>query len=217
MSLAILRMFDRSKSFGGIIELKNLSVVSSLFSQIQPVRLLATPAQTTRNKPTSSKPVTAKQITKKKKKKDKRIPVIVAEENSTLGLKGEVALVAKGYARNYLFPKKMAVYATTDNRNLIPAPPSEIIAKREYENAVKKATATLAKIVIFFKRKKVNGKMIAPVSVQNVREKLFKQQRMLLQEDQILLPQALTTYGKHEIKIIIQSTELPLKLAIVKQ
>ena len=38
-----------------------------------------------------------------------------------LGVKGEEVKVAKGYARNFLFPKKLALYATEENLKLYEA------------------------------------------------------------------------------------------------
>jgi len=41
--------------------------------------------------------------------------LILKEDISKLGRKGDIVNVAKGYARNYLIPKNMAMVATTKN------------------------------------------------------------------------------------------------------
>ncbi len=46
----------------------------------------------------------------------RRIAVIVTDTLTGVGEKGEVVNVRPGFARNHLFPKKMAVYATDVNR-----------------------------------------------------------------------------------------------------
>ncbi len=43
----------------------------------------------------------------------KRVQVVLTQDISKLGRNGDLVEVAPGYARNYLFPKSMAVRATT--------------------------------------------------------------------------------------------------------
>jgi large subunit ribosomal protein L9 len=45
--------------------------------------------------------------------------VILREDISNLGSRGELVKVAPGYARNFLLPKKLAVAATEANRKIV--------------------------------------------------------------------------------------------------
>jgi large subunit ribosomal protein L9 len=45
--------------------------------------------------------------------------VILREDISNLGNRGEVVKVASGYARNFLIPKKLAVTATASNKKIV--------------------------------------------------------------------------------------------------
>jgi large subunit ribosomal protein L9 len=47
------------------------------------------------------------------------IEVILREHIDNLGSRGEVVKVADGYARNYLFPRKLALAVTAENRRQI--------------------------------------------------------------------------------------------------
>eukprot|EP01033_Poteriospumella_lacustris_P008156 gene8156-5872_t len=44
------------------------------------------------------------------------ISVILLEKVGTVGQAGSVVSVKRGYARNFLIPRKMAAYATFENR-----------------------------------------------------------------------------------------------------
>ena len=44
--------------------------------------------------------------------------LILNSDVKSLGRKGDIVNVAKGYARNYLLPKKLAILATTSNLEL---------------------------------------------------------------------------------------------------
>jgi len=45
--------------------------------------------------------------------------VILREDISNLGARGQVVKVAAGYARNFLIPKKLAVTATESNKKIV--------------------------------------------------------------------------------------------------
>ena len=45
--------------------------------------------------------------------------VILREDISNLGTRGQVVKVAAGYARNFLIPKKLAVTATESNKKIV--------------------------------------------------------------------------------------------------
>jgi large subunit ribosomal protein L9 len=45
--------------------------------------------------------------------------VILREDVSNLGARGQVVKVASGYARNFLIPKKLAVTATESNKKIV--------------------------------------------------------------------------------------------------
>ncbi len=45
--------------------------------------------------------------------------VILREDISNLGTRGQVVKVAPGYARNFLIPKKLAVTATESNKKIV--------------------------------------------------------------------------------------------------
>lgn len=51
----------------------------------------------------------------------KKLTVILLSD-SELGMKGAEKIVSAGYARNFLIPKKLAVYGTLENRAAIPFP-----------------------------------------------------------------------------------------------
>jgi large subunit ribosomal protein L9 len=45
--------------------------------------------------------------------------IILREDVSNLGTRGQVVKVASGYARNFLIPKKLAVTATESNKKIV--------------------------------------------------------------------------------------------------
>jgi len=82
-----------------------------------------------------------------------KFPVVLTQDMDKLGVKGEVIAVAKGYARNYLYPKKFAMPATEEARAKYPPPGPEVFQKRSsaiVEASIKKK---ISRILLTFRRK----------------------------------------------------------------
>ena len=77
--------------------------------------------------------------------------LILNSDVKSLGRKGDVVDVAKGYARNYLLPKKLAVVANSSNLKFAEALREkreiQAVANNELAESIKTALAD-AKIVI---------------------------------------------------------------------
>ncbi len=57
--------------------------------------------------------------------------IILTQDVERLGKKGEVVVVRDGYARNYLLPKGLAIYATKARLNQIEAIRAELLKREE--------------------------------------------------------------------------------------
>jgi large subunit ribosomal protein L9 len=67
--------------------------------------------------------------------------VILREHVENLGRRGEIVKVANGYARNYLLPRKLALLATSGNKQQIERERSKFDAKEAEESKVAQALA----------------------------------------------------------------------------
>ena len=80
--------------------------------------------------------------------------VILKEDVDTLGHRGDVVKVADGYGRNFLLPKKLAIEATTANRNVIEQMKQSALRRsaKEKESA-QQLVAQMAQVELVFTRK----------------------------------------------------------------
>ena len=67
--------------------------------------------------------------------------VILREYVENLGRRGEIVKVADGYARNYLLPRKLALLATSGNRQQVERERSKFDVKEAEESKVAQALA----------------------------------------------------------------------------
>jgi large subunit ribosomal protein L9 len=80
--------------------------------------------------------------------------VILKEDVSKLGSRGEVVKVAEGYGRNYLIPKKLAIEATAANRAVIEQMKASAVRRAASEKGDAQALAQQVEgVMVSFTRK----------------------------------------------------------------
>lgn len=140
----------------------------------------------------------------------KRIAVIVADDVEGLGSKGEVLSVKPGHARNHLFPRKMAVYATDVNRiRFAQWTQSLDLEKRAEEQRRRAAIARIETVTVRVKRQVVASDPVsgvdqphAPVSAAEVVKALWRQHYIALEEERLEMPAAgIDAYGVHSVPV----------------
>ena len=103
--------------------------------------------------------------------------VILIEDVKGLGKKGEMVNSKDGYARNFLFPKKLALEATDENVKQWKEEQAELKAKIEQEtkeaNAIK---ADIEKKVLKMKAEGgATGKLFGAVTSQDIQKALLEE------------------------------------------
>ncbi len=120
------------------------------------------------------------------------------------GKRGEVKEVAEGYARNYLFPKKLAVEATEANlKNLEAKKKSEQKkAEEEYNKALEMKDA-LEKVTLEIKAKSgEGGRLFGAISSKQIAEALTEKQ-FQIDRRKILLDEPIRSLGFTNVPIKI--------------
>lgn len=115
--------------------------------------------------------------------------VILLEDIKGTGKKGELINASDGYARNYLFPKKLAMEATPQALNEL----KQKEAAKERRLAIEKQEALDAAAKIKEKTVKIssaagqNGKLFGSVTAADVAEEIKNSSDLRLTEEKFLL------------------------------
>ena len=131
--------------------------------------------------------------------------LILNSDVKPLGRKGDVVDVAKGYARNYLLPKKLAIVATSSNLKFA----EKLQAKREMQaqandelaESIKAALAD-AKIVIS-QNTTDEGTLYAAVSEEQIVDAIETFSGFRLETEQVVTENQVKEIGLHTISIVL--------------
>jgi len=129
--------------------------------------------------------------------------VILLQDIKNVGKKDEIINANDGYARNFLFPKKMAVEATKDNLLKLQAKKDSIQNKKNIEIAENKKIAEKIKNITLDLKVKAgaNGKTFGGITSKEISEELNKQYKINIDKKKIELKETIKTLGKFSVDI----------------
>lgn len=142
--------------------------------------------------------------------------VILNADIKTLGKKGDLVNVSDGYARNFLFPRKLAVEANAANLNTV----SQRESAKEYHKSVEIKNAEdlkqqLEKISVTIKVKAgANGKLFGSVTSKEVAEVLASLYGVSVDKKKIVLSEPIKAYGTYILDIKLYAN-ITAKLNVV--
>lgn len=123
-----------------------------------------------------------------------------------LGGEGDQVSVKTGYARNFLFPKKIALPVNRANSKYITALQKRRAAREAKEvegaNAIASKLASLG--IAFPVKTGEGGKMFGAITVNDLIQR-FEQEGLAITKKQVALYTPIKTLGKHSTKIKLHS------------
>ena len=143
--------------------------------------------------------------------------VILLEDVKSVGKKGELVNAGDGYAKNFLFPKKLAVEATKSNLNDFELK-QKAEAKRkkeELEQAQNMAKELENKTVTVKVKTGENGKLFGSVTNKEVAEEIVKQTGMEIDKKKVSIGDPIKMVGERTAVIKLHpkvSAEITIKI-----
>ena len=119
------------------------------------------------------------------------------------GKKDQIVEVSDGYARNFLFPKKLAVVA--DNKVLSEAKSKEESKQfrlKEEKAAAKALADKLATLTVkIIASSGSDGRLYGSVTSKDIAEALLKQHKVEIDKRKLVLSENIKSYGTYEIEV----------------
>jgi len=128
--------------------------------------------------------------------------VILTDEIRGLGGRGDIVTVKDGYARNFLFPKKLAREATPGNLKAIEQERKKwaLLAQQEKDVAQKSAEAVKGTKVTISKRTGEHGQLFGSVTANDIADALTAK-GIDVDKRRIELAHPIKTLGSHDVEI----------------
>ena len=146
--------------------------------------------------------------------------LILNSDVTKLGRKGDIVNVAKGYARNYLLPKNLAIVATDSNISVAEKIQEKRIAEiTESEELAESIKVALADAHLVIPQKSTDeGTLYAAVANNEIVEVIEKFSGFKIEENQIELNDQVKEIGLHNIKIqISEDVDFDVVLEVIPE
>ena len=129
--------------------------------------------------------------------------VILLQDIKSVGKKDEIINANDGYARNFLFPKNLAIEATKDNLLKLQAKKDSKAHKKNLEiEEFKKQAKKIEEVTLELKVKAGdNGKIFGGVTSKEISEELKKQYKMEIDKKKIILKETIKNIGRFSVDI----------------
>jgi large subunit ribosomal protein L9 len=130
------------------------------------------------------------------------VKVILRQEMHDLGLEGDIVDVAKGYARNYLIPKGIAMEASEQNIKLMETKQKKIEVKKvEAKEEAEKIKERMAEVEITISQKVgEEDKLYGSVTSMDIASHL-EEQGITIDRRKIVLDKPIKTLGEYEVPV----------------
>jgi large subunit ribosomal protein L9 len=145
--------------------------------------------------------------------------VILLDAIHKLGNRGEMVKVKPGYARNYLFPRKLALPASEANRRVFQENERKLIKRDMQEmeaaraHAARLAGAACTITVQVGEEDKLYGSVTALDIHRHLAEKGYE-----LEKRQIMLMEPIKQLGEYTVDVRLhREVSVPVKVSVVKE
>ncbi len=129
--------------------------------------------------------------------------VLLTEVVESLGYVGQVVEVADGYARNYLFPKRLAVVPTEHNIELYARQRAEheaLLQERE-EQAIAVRDLLADRTFVFTRKAHDDDKLYGSVRAEDIAARIAEETGRTVEAARIRSEQPIETLGAHAVTI----------------
>ncbi|MCR4867540.1 MAG: 50S ribosomal protein L9 [Lachnospiraceae bacterium] len=131
--------------------------------------------------------------------------VILLQDVKALGKKGDIADVSDGYAKNFLFNKKLAVEATSKNLNDLKLKKAndEKVAAKLLEEAKSLAEEIKNREVVVNLKTGKDGKTFGSIASKELAEEALKQCGLDIDKKKIQISEPIKAIGSYEVPVRI--------------
>ena len=146
-----------------------------------------------------------------------QVRIILTKDVESLGLRHQIKIVAAGFARNYLFPQRLAIPGTPGMIAQFEKKQSKLATAEETTTA--KAIETKKKLeaapIHMTAAAAKDGMLYGSVSAQDIVEKIKKETETIVEKRFIFIPSTIKKAGEYTITLkLFRSVKARIKLIV---
>ncbi len=149
-----------------------------------------------------------------------RMKVLLTEDIPSLGLAGEVHSVARGFARNYLIPRREAIVATKGALKQAEEIRQTAVRRRaqELSNAEAQAQVLSGQQLLFEVRAGDNNRLYGSITTSDIAEQLTEKVEFEVDRRRIVLGASIRDLGLYDLTIrLMPEVESTFAVAVVRE
>jgi len=129
--------------------------------------------------------------------------VILKQDIRSLGKRGDVKEVADGYARNFLFPKGLAIEATSGNLKILSDQKAMAAQKEQKEQEeAKELAGRLNGLEINFKVKTgEGGRLFGSITGKDLADQIYQKTKIAVDKRKLEMEDAIKSLGEFKVKV----------------
>lgn len=146
--------------------------------------------------------------------------VILLQDIKGVGKKDEIINASDGHAKNYLFPRNLAVPADKEHMSKLESKKSSENHKKELEKeAATKNKEEISKITLKIATKSgENGKIFGSITSKEIAENLKKQYKIEVDKKKVSLKEPIKTLGTTNVEIkLYEGIIATLKVMVIEE
>ena len=136
--------------------------------------------------------------------------VMLTQDVKGQGKKDQIIEVSDGYARNFLFPKKLAVIADAKAVNEAKNKEASNLHKIEVaKNEAKAIADKLSKITVSIQESAGNdNRLYGAVTSKDIVEKLAKDHKIIIDKKKVVMTESIKTFGTYKVEVKLYGAEI---------
>ena len=136
--------------------------------------------------------------------------VMLTQDVKGQGKKDQIIEVSDGYARNFLFPKKLAVIADAKAVNEAKNKEASNLHKIEVaKNEAKAIADKLSKITVSIQESAGNdNRLYGAVTSKDIVEKLAKDHKITIDKKKVVMTESIKTFGTYKVEVKLYGAEI---------
>lgn len=146
--------------------------------------------------------------------------IILARDYEKLGNAGDIVNVKDGFAKNFLIPNNIALFATRGNINQMEIVKKSLVKKevKNIEDAKQVATLLTDLKLTFTVNSSPEGKLYGSITNKDIAEKILEERKVDIDKKKIELAEHIKEVGEYDVEVkLYKDVKAEIKIVVLSE